>query len=144
VPSEVASLGDVRVPRNSSVTVHGPGSFVVRNVTAESGAQIFIDNTAGPVTLYVTGTMKMQSGSKVTLADPEPERFAVYVSGVGPVEIAGKKRGETAFTGVLYAPDASVKLTGTGELEGAFVGRTLEMHDGSEVHYDENLRRPVE
>lgn len=144
VPSEATYLGDVRVSPNSNVTVHGPGSFVVRNVTAAAGARIFVDNTAGPVTLYVTGSVKMQSGSRVTLADPEPERFAVYVSGVGPVEIAGSRHGETSFTGVLYAPDASVKLTGQGELEGAFVGRTLEMNDGSEVHYDESLRRPVE
>jgi hypothetical protein len=144
VPAGIQDLGDVRLPAGSSMTVHGPGSFRMHDATSDGGATLFVDNVAGPVTLYVTGKVRLRGGTKITIADPDPERFAIYVSGPGPVEIEGKNKASTLVSGVVYAPDAAVRLSGDGEFLGAFVGKTLEMRDTSQVHYDASLRRPVE
>lgn len=144
VPTELKSLGDVRVTSGTSLSVKGPGSFKLRSFRMDADSRLVVDNSAGPVTLYVTGKVKMAAGARVDVVDPSPERFAVYVVGEGPVELAGKKDSGPAFTGVLYAPDAAVTISGQGQFSGAFVGGSLDMSDASDVHYDERLRRPVE
>jgi hypothetical protein len=138
VPTGLPSLGSIRVTGCTPMSLQGPGSFQVADLDL-NGGDLYVDNSAGPVTLYVTGTMSVTSGGTVTLADANPEKFAVYVASANPVTMQG---GATAFNGVVYAPYSQVYVTSRGEFFGAFLGKTMHVDKWATVHYWNALRAP--
>jgi hypothetical protein len=136
VPSDLPDLDDIDL-LGAAQTVVGPGSFRVKSLTVGKGGRLFVDNTAGPVTLYVDQRVTLKSGGVIAVADPNPEKFALYVASKKPVVLSGD--GST-FHGVLYAPRSTVTISGEGEFFGAFVGRAMRLADDARVHYYRALR----
>jgi hypothetical protein len=135
VPANLPSLGNIEL-KGSGRTIVGPGSFAVSRIKLDEGARLFIDNSAGPVTLYVAGDIVIEKGSTVSLADPTPEKFAVYASADKPIKVLGAG---SAFVGVVYAPRSEVTLSGDVAFFGAFVGREMKAEKQARVHYDATL-----
>jgi len=135
VPAGLPDLGAVRV--SNAQTIVGPGSFKVSGLTLSKGATLSIDNSAGPVTLYVTGGITTSAGARILTTDKNPEKFAIYVASADKVALGTS----SAFYGVVYAPNSSVVLSGGGEFFGAFVGGSVSLGSKSKVHYDSTLRR---
>jgi hypothetical protein len=133
VPTLLPSLGAISMSTATTKTIYGPGSFVVSSLYLSKGATLFVDNTAGPVTLYVSGAVSV-SGTIAT-ADPKPEKLAIYVSGTSSVTLSTT----TSFNGVVYAPNSAVSIANTGSYTGAFFGKTLTMGTYARVHYDSSL-----
>ena len=137
VPDGLTNLGDVGGWGVSSQTIVGPGSFLASSVTVAKGATLYIDNSAGPVTLYVQGDVKLAAGGTIATADPSSENFAMYVSGKrSSVSIAGRG---SSFAGVVYAPDAKLEIGDNSQFRGAFVADDIELGNGSRVDYDATL-----
>jgi hypothetical protein len=137
IPAGLIDLGaGLGLSRGGSVTLVGPGSYLVGKAIVPKGAQLTIVNAKGPVTLYVSDRFELARDATVTIVDPDPEKFAVYVVGSGPVNLARS----SAFAGVVYAPQASVELSQGGVFYGAFVGSSLRMTGASGVAYDVALR----
>ena len=135
LPTGIPSLGSISLSGTTvSRTIYGPGTFLVSSITLKSGATLFIDNTAGPVTLYVTGAVAV-SGATIQTADPKPDKFSIYVTGTSSVGISTT----TSFRGVVYAPNSAISLTGAGNFTGAFLGKTLAMSSSAHVHFDSSL-----
>ncbi len=135
VPAGIADLGTISLS-GQTMTINGPGSFRVSDLTMGSQGGLFIDNSRGPVTLYVTGGLSISAKATVQVADPNPELFAIYVTSAKPVSLAGA----SSFHGVLYAPTSSVALTASSEFFGAFVGQAVSTGGSVLVHYDQALR----
>jgi len=95
-----------------------------------------VDNTLGPVTLYVTGWVDV-AGTKgeILVADSTPEKFAMYVMGGGLVRI----RQHATFHGVVYAPESPLHITSHGAFYGAFVGDMVTFDDQTQVYFDTAL-----
>src|SRR5881398_1405481 len=70
-------------------TLVGPGSFLVSDLTIAGRSTLFVDNSAGPVTLYVTGRVTVKGTGRIVVADPNPEKFAIYVASNKPVSFGG-------------------------------------------------------
>ena len=135
VPAGIADLGTISL-NGQAMTINGPGSFRVADINLNGPSTFYIDNSSGPVTLYVTGSLNFSGKSKVIAADPDPERCALYVAGAGSVTLGGS----APVYGVLYAPTSSVAIGSTAQFYGAFVGRDLSLSSAARVHYDEALR----
>ena len=133
VPVGLTDLGTIKVSSGQTQTL-SPGSYQATSVSV-SGGQLIIDNAAGPVTIYVTGAVSVSSG-QVTLADPNPEKFAIYVASTKTVAV----KSDGTFAGVVYAPQSSVALSGSGQFKGAFVGLKMDLSSNAKVHYDTALR----
>ena len=143
MPTGLEDLGKIVIKDGTTVTVE-PGSYRVSCVeVAEAGSQVFIDNAAGPVTLYATGCVKgdgkilavnVTDLGTITAADPDPEKFAIYV-----VDGSVKIKNEGLFSGVVYAPTSLVKARGS-RFFGAFVGHEVTIVEGAAVYYDTALR----
>jgi hypothetical protein len=139
VPSAAQDLGSLEVGNDDTVVL-SPGSYRVDELIVGSDGQLVVDNAAGPVTLYVTEKVDVQSTLGVQTAAADPERFAVYVAAGADVKISN----EAVFHGVVYAPGADVEVSGQGEWYGAFVGRNVKVTGGALVHYDEALQAEYE
>lgn len=135
MPKGLASLSNIHVPAGGKTTI-SVGSYNATGILIDSTGNLFIDNAAGPVTLYVSGAVQVNTGGKITVADPNPEKFAIYVAGTSPVQIdAG-----SSFYGVVYAPQSSLRLTSNGHFYGAFVGQSTIIDSLGKFHYDTALR----
>jgi hypothetical protein len=87
------------------------------------------------VTIYVTGSVKISGGAKLLVADPDPEKLALYVEGASSVLL--DKVG--TFYGVIYAPGGKIKIS-NAELHGSFVARDALIDMGAQIHFDRSLR----
>jgi hypothetical protein len=136
IPAGLVDLGQIVLRMGKSFALVGPGSFRVADINLMRESRLRVDNANGPVTLYVTGRVTVATDAEVIAADPDPEKFAVYVVGKGPVNLARS----SAFAGVVYAPAASIELSQGGVFYGSFVGGTVQVSGGSGVVYDVALR----
>ena len=106
-------------------------------LTMSGKSKLYIDNSGGPVTFYVTGGVSLAGTAKVYIADPDPEHFAIYVAGTAPVDL---ECGTPGLYGVVYAPTSSVLIGGSAQFSGAFVGQDVSLDGSATVHYDQALR----
>jgi hypothetical protein len=135
IPDSLENLGKIEVTNNDTLTL-GPGSYQASEVKVSGDGQLFIDNSAGPVTLYVTGKVDITGKGGITAYDPDPEKFALYVAGGSKVKLAGNG----TFHGVVYAPESLLDISGNGEFFGSFVGNEVESSANAYIHYDTALR----
>ena len=138
IPVGLPSLGTISLS-GTSRQLNGPGSFLVGDLMLKNYAQLNVNNSAGPVTLYVTGQVSLSGGASITVTDPNPEKFAIYVASTKSVTLTG---GSTAFNGVVYAPTSTLSLTGSGQFFGSFVAGALQSSGDTKIHYDTALRAP--
>ena len=132
IPDFLEDLGSFEVKQGEAVILT-TGSYLASEVRIEG--TLFVDNVVGPVTIYVTGDVELRGKGKVTLAEWNPEKFAVYVH--GPQRIRMEDR--SMFYGVIYAPDSVISLAGYGEFFGSFVGAEVLVSEHARVHYDSSL-----
>jgi hypothetical protein len=136
IPTGIPNLGDYVIKSGTSQTLSGPGSFQAHKFKLETGARLFVDNAAGPVTIYVTDEVNVADKAVITVADRRPERFAIYSASDKPIQFNGTSRA----SGSVYAPDAQITVAGDADFSGALVGKTLVAKDRVRVHYDSTLR----
>ena len=136
VPAGLTNLGDIILGGSSSMTINGPGSFEVGSISITNAA-LYVDNSAGPVTLYVDGGVDIQAGGTIAVADPNPEKFAIYVASASGVNLTG---GSSAFHGVVYAPYSKIYVTSQGDFYGAFVADKTQFDKHAQIHYWSALR----
>jgi len=133
LPAGLPDLGSINP--SGTVTLTGPGSFKIKDLTVSASNTLYVDNSTGPVTLYITGQMQIKGGT-VNVADPNPENFAVYVASIKDAALSS----DATFNGVVYAPTSNVTLSGKGNFFGSFVGKNMKASGESKVHFDEALR----
>lgn len=107
-----------------------PGTYYFNDFDLTGQAAIDI---SGPTILYVTGDLDT-AGGQVLNSSEIPSNLKILMTG-GTARIIGNAE----MYGILYAPNTDVTITGTGELFGAVVGRTLTMQGTGDAHYDESL-----
>ena len=136
-PDFLTDLGEVTLDGSSTRTLT-PGSYLVReSLMVQNNALLYVDNCAGPVTVYVSGKITVQDTGQIVTCSIDPELFAVYIDGAEPVELKGA--GGT-FHGVIYAPQSLVEISNDGILYGSLVAGRLDVSNSAVVHYDANLK----
>jgi hypothetical protein len=136
IPTGLPSLGTLNLGKDQTRTLVGPASYQVGDLIVAKGGKLAIDNSQGPVTLYVTGMVDIAGDGSITTAEPNAEKFAIYVAGAGTVHLA--KAG--VLYGVVYAPQSAVTIEGRGEIFGSVVGKSLSATGHTRIHYDPALR----
>lgn len=135
MPTGLVNLDNVDVRAGQLQTIGGPASYQIANLTISDTGRLVINNVSGPVTLYVTGNVSLSKQGAIIVADPNPEKFAIYEAGNGNVTLSG----QSSFYGVVYAPHSVVKLTDQGQFYGSFVGNLLSLDKNATVHFDSVL-----
>lgn len=135
IPSGLQNLGAISLTGGATQTL-STGSYVVTGITIGAGSGLVINNSAGPVTLYVTGPINVSGNGSITMTNPTPERFAIYVANGSAVTLNGSGQ----LYGLLYAPLSQVTLYGDSTIYGSLVGLNMTLNNNSEVRYDIALR----
>ncbi len=138
LPAGLPSLGKLSLFGSLTRTLYGPGSYQVGSLQLWDNSTLYVDNSKGPVTLYVTGSFEMNKRARIVVSDPDPEHFAVYVTGTGKVELDGSNT--SGFYGVVYAPTSNVGIWGNSNFYGSFVGKTMSTGNNARIRYYSPLR----
>jgi hypothetical protein len=166
-PSTVYVAGDVRTTQSfaqpqlviGSLALAGsdvvtfappPGGtmdvWITQGVSVTGQAQIVIQqppapSATGAVRFFLTGPGPYKfSGGGIANDDPRAVPLDLQIEAANDVSIAIS--GGADLTGVIYAPRASVDLSGTAQLMGGVVGATVTLNSGS-FHFDEALPKVV-
>jgi Tfp pilus assembly protein PilX len=134
------TYGDVTIDKN--VTVHlTTGTYNMDNLVANNGT-IIVDSE--PVTFNVTcqscSTLPFDFTGNIFQTNGSTEAsITVLYAGTAPLQ---KLNGNGSFTGVLYAPNASLtsQVNGTFDWYGAIVAQSVTFAKGNaNIHYDVSL-----
>ena len=118
--------GNVRVNAGGTIRLVG-GVYHVGDLTVASGGKLVIDDSAGPVYIYVDGAVNFD-GTVVNnsgVADDNLE-VVIVVRGGGVVRFGGP------FSGTVYAPESPVSLLSPGNpgYHGTYFGNDLVLGPG--------------
>ena len=116
-------------------TINGNVTLYVTGSVSLSGTSKIVILTGGSLTLYVSGSFNV-SGSGIVNQTLNPHNLTVY--GTSTCTSANYS-GSSALYGSIYAPKASVALSGTAGVYGSVVGSSVTMSGGAIVHCDESL-----
>jgi len=134
----------LRVSRGAHVVVRGPTELLVGAFVLERGAELEIDTTDGPVTIYCTERLRFRSGSTLssTTRDPLETALLLHTPHDGPDD-AGSQGERTIqlessgeFFGFLYAPENALRLPAGLRVFGAVAASELVIEDGARITFD--------
>ena len=135
-PGEVG-YDAIDVAADAELVLTGPATVVFGELTLAPGALLTLDTRDGPVDLYITGGMDLAQGSLVETTSPFPDELSVQVAAqpdTGDVDV--RLEATSQFHGVIYAPEASVRIGGDFEVYGSVTARRLEIAPGARLHFD--------
>ena len=134
----VVTLGNVSATAQAVLHLSA-GIYVVNSLSLASQVEIVLDGP-GPVIFQIAGvgvaTPLDMTGGSLTNATFNPTQLQFVYGGTGNVKLAG---GSTSAA-LLYAPQATVTITGNADFYGAVVaGKVTDMGTAA-IHYDRRLQ----
>lgn len=115
---------------SSAISVAGNASIEIG-----SGASLII-YTAGDVSLAGNGVL---SGGTTDATANNPTKFQLWGTSTSATKQSIGVAGNGVLSGVIYAPNASVRLNGTGSMMGSVVANDITVTGNANFHYDESL-----
>ena len=127
-----------------TLTITGPANIYLTpnstdsiDMTSSPNVEIRISNSStGPIKIYADGDVRITGGGVINEAGI-PENFFIYGTGGSGQEIVAS--GTDSFYGIIYAPNADIKLSGNFTAFGAIIGQNITTDGTVFVHYDEAL-----
>jgi hypothetical protein len=121
------AYGDVRVAPSATLTL-GAGTYVFDALRTEPGANVLLDQGAGPVLVYVTGSTDVVVGGQIAATDQTSTNFLLVAFAATNVDLA------SPWAGTVVAPLARVTMRATPSPHRAQVfGRDIEIASGAVV-----------
>jgi len=129
--------------RYSSINLGGSGKLIINGqVTLIVDGNISVSGEAtfvvasGSVVVYANGATVDVGGGALVNMSQNPTNLIIYgSSALTKVNLSGG----TSLHGLIYAPDAAVKISGSQETFGAIVGNTVNLTGAVSVHYPEQF-----
>jgi len=135
VSSGPADSPDIYFTTNKTYALPG-GVYYVDNFTIAASATVTFDS---PTYLFCHGTFDM-SGSAVTSGDLPTNLTLVMVPHNGTMPGSVTVGSGTAFRGTVWAPHSPVIMSGTGDIYGSLLGKSIDMTGTSRIIYDLSLK----
>jgi hypothetical protein len=137
VGSATATSTTISTSGNAGISI--PGATTTSGVTTPASSLVMY--TAGNVSLSGNGVMN--GGLTNSTASP-PVDFQLYgtrssANATSEGEQSLSLSGNGVLSGVVYAPNANVTITGNGDTLGAVVGNQVTMSGNGSFHYDSSL-----
>lgn len=139
-------VSSLSVSQNGTLDISG-GDVIVyieNDFSMHGGVELTIE-AGSSLTLYIEGEFSFTGGAisvqQHGMTDSGVPALSVYSSYVSQDsnDIGVELGGASDIYAVVYAPYASVDITGSGEIFGAIIGDTVQVTGAGEVHYDEAL-----
>ena len=138
----------LRVNRDETVLLTGPGEYVFTGINVEEGGKIAADTTQGPVKIFLKGDLSIQGNNEnsgiINRDDneqPKPSRLLIY--GTDKCKSAEITGNDEYYLGI-YARNAKIDIKGNGKFHGSFVGKEIALSGSPSIIFDESTGMPDE
>jgi hypothetical protein len=125
---------------NSTLTLTA-GNYKFNSIKITgNNAKLIIDNSQGPVNIWVGGTNSTVAigGKGIANTTGVAANLAIWYEGTNSVSV----HGNGAFNGVVWAAGAPVDISGNAGFYGAAIGSTIDLNgNNAAFHYDRDLMR---
>jgi hypothetical protein len=126
---------------SNGTTAHvSEGIYNINSLNLNGKSILYVDS--GPVIVNLAGASLSGSspamdlgGGSMSNSSGLAGNLQFYYAGSQPLELAG---GEENYA-VVYAPNSPIKLSSRSQFYGAIVGSTVNVSDGTAIHYDRGL-----
>jgi Tfp pilus assembly protein PilX len=139
--STTLTLGNVTVGSNTNLIIGGTApTFNVNSFALGSNATLAL-GTGTNLTMKIAGnslgsTLPLDlSGGGTVNPSYDPSRLQITYAGTGQLDLVGNN----TVAATIYAPNALVRTTGSGNLYGSVLSSTFTDTGGASIHYDTNL-----
>ncbi len=124
----------------SSLVIEGPSVVVVDSLVESSNAEILIDATSGPVTIYGTGDFDLRSNSIFRSIGSKARDVSIFLTTdtSDPTKTVALNS-NADFFGTIYAPNALLTVESNFRVFGAIKAQDIVLASNSQVHFDEDL-----
>lgn len=143
--ADVAAGGYYEYPSISldgELTIDKPVKIYVKgNVELKSGSSLIIDNIGnnGNLVLYLGGDFVAKVNSKID----NKNKVALDLRLLGTVDCSKIQLDNSFdFCGVIDAPKADIVVMNSGDVYGAFVGKSFDLKNGGTFYYDTRVYDP--
>src|SRR5205823_3735723 len=134
VPSTAMSASSFKLGNNQTVVLPG-GTYYFNNFSTGAGSTTIF---TGPATVYVYGTIQM-NGNAVTAASLPKNLTIVSVPNGSSAPGSITLTGTSALYATIYAPQSRISMSGTGDIYGSILGKSIDMTGNAAVHNDLGL-----
>ena len=122
------AYGNVQVFQNATLTL-STGTYYFDALQLESGAHVVLNQTSGPVVIYVRTTLILRGDIKASTSGAAPDLLLVYLG-------TASASAEVPFSGTLLAPNSRLFLGSvTPGHTGAFFAKNLEVGAHTKVTF---------
>ena len=115
--------GDVTLPT---------GVYYVDRIDLANHRTLTIDASAGPVTVYLTGTISTAPQASVSVTPAAPGSLRIFATTSSTLDMEPK----TDFVGSIYAPHATIHMQPGGNAYGAYWGYDVTLWPGNSFFAD--------
>ncbi len=132
----------VQVSAGGAVEIRGPARVVFDDLLLASNTRLTLVTTGGPIEIYGTGDFRMQANSQLVTHTTRPHDAAIYLSSnnVDGTPLASVEfNANSEYTGLIYAPRASITIQTKFEIYGSVMARRVALGSNSAIHYDTSL-----
>lgn len=113
----------------------GGADYYVTSIDLKNGSALNIDATAGPVNIYLTGSLNTHNSATINLNGLPPD-FTIYSNSTAKIDF---KHGST-FKGTVYAPYAPVDMKNSSEVYGLIWANTVDIKNSGQFFFDTALK----
>ena len=132
----------IAVSSGGAVEIRGPARVVIDDLLLASNTSLTLITTGGPIEIYGTGNFRLQANSRLVTHTTRPHDAAIYISANnvdGTPRATVEFNANSEYTGLIYAPHASIAIQTMFEIYGSVMARRVELGSNSAIHYDTSL-----
>jgi hypothetical protein len=134
LPASYTDLGDVNM--NSGTVSLAGGTYLIHNLTLSGTSHII---WTSPVVLYIRDSYNISQSAQIDTYQNLP---ANRVLNFLPTCATATWTGTNDCVGELYAPDTDFTVSGSVDLYGRILAKTINNTSSGGMHYDESLSPP--
>lgn len=126
-------VGSVSVSGSALVRVSGHIVIVANGLFTVSGSARVEIQPDSSLTIYARNGFRVIESGQLNANTGNPALCRVFGDGAQQMEVSGSSQCHAA----IHAPDADLRIVGSGRLQGSFRGRSLYMEGGAVLRVDE-------
>jgi hypothetical protein len=120
---------------SAKLTISGQVTLIIDGNITLSGAAI-LEVASGSAVIYANGAKLDIGGGAMANLTHNPASLIIYGSAaLTTVNLSGG----TTLYGMIHAPAATIKITGSQQTYGAIIGNIVDLSGATSVHFPENL-----
>jgi Flp pilus assembly protein TadG len=135
VPAISGSSRQLNIGGNQIVAMPA-GTYYLSSLTVNAGGTL---NITGPVTIYITGSLQLTGNAVVAGNLPKNLKIVMVGDAFGNPPGTAQISSGAALYATIYAPQSDITMSGSGDIYGSVLGKTISMTGSSAIHYDLSL-----